>query len=366
LGAVFVCANVVTMLRIGHLELPVPVIQGALSGFSDLPMRRVARAFGCVYTMNEVILDELVVLPGKIQQQILHVPEDDHPIAGQLLGSQPDMFAAAAVRMVEAGYDVIDLNFGCPVKKTVGRCRGGYLLSEPRTALEIVSRVRDALPPHVPLTLKMRRGIDDSERAVHAFHEIFDGALARGVAAICVHARTVQQKYVGPARRAFFPSVVERLRSSGKPTQLLASGDVFEVSDAVELLGMGVHGVWVGRGAIGSPWVFRDIAHKLHTGHDHALPTFTEQRRAVWMHHRECVALYGVELGGRIFRSAAIRYADAHPRADEVRTRLFGCKTHQDLHDTLRLYWDDGHAEDHFGPVLPRQSYVRLVAAGAC
>ena len=76
-------------LSIGRLALEVPAIQGALSGFSDLPMRRVARAFGCVYAMNEVVLDELVVLPGKLQQQILRVADDDHPVGGQLLGATP-------------------------------------------------------------------------------------------------------------------------------------------------------------------------------------------------------------------------------------------------------------------------------------
>ncbi len=74
-------------LRIGKLELPVPALQGALSGFSDLPMRRVARAFGCVYAMNEVVLDQHVLQPGKLQAEILRVADDDHPVAGQLMGS---------------------------------------------------------------------------------------------------------------------------------------------------------------------------------------------------------------------------------------------------------------------------------------
>ena len=91
-------------------------------------------------------------------------------------GSRACVFAPAALKLVESGFDVIDLNFACPVKKVLGRCRGGYLLSDPTTALEIVGRVRDALPPHVPLTVKMRRGMDDSPESRDRFFAIFDGA----------------------------------------------------------------------------------------------------------------------------------------------------------------------------------------------
>ena len=98
---------------------------------------------------------------------------------------------------------MIDINFGCPVKKVLGRCRGGYLLSQPATALEIVSRVREAVPPHIPVTVKMRRGLDDTPESRENFFTIFDGAFARGVAAITVHGRTVQQRYIGPSRWEF-------------------------------------------------------------------------------------------------------------------------------------------------------------------
>ena len=97
------------------------------------------------------------------------------------MGADPEQFGPAALRLVEAGFDVVDINFGCPVKKVLGRCRGGFLLSQPKTALEIVARVRDALPPRIPVTVKMRRGLDDSPESRENFYTIFDGAFARGV-----------------------------------------------------------------------------------------------------------------------------------------------------------------------------------------
>jgi tRNA-dihydrouridine synthase B len=349
-------------LRLGGLTLDVPVLQGALSGFSDLAMRRVARAFGCAYAVNEVVLDENVVKPGKLQQEILRVPDDDHPVGGQILGATPVLFAEAAKLMVAAGYDVIDINFGCPVNKVLGRCRGGYLVGEPRTALEIVSRVREAVPPHVPLTLKMRRGIDDTELAAEMFEEIFVGAFDRGVDAICVHGRTVQQKYVGPSNRTFLKDLKAR-----HPTRtIIGSGDLFEAGDVKALLDdTGVDGAWVARGAIGAPWIFREARALLTTGALPPPPTLSEQRFAVRMHRRESEAVHGHELGNRLFRSAAIKYAEAHPRADDVKAALYACKVPVDIDAVVDAFYADAFADDHFGPVVRRAGPGNLVAAGA-
>src|SRR5690606_14931258 len=137
------------------------VVQAALSGYSDGPMRRIARRFGCPYTIHEVVLDKLVLQPGRFQRKLLSLHPDDHPVGGQLMGSEPEAFGEAAALMAAAGFDVIDINFGCPVRKVLGRCRGGYLLSDAATAIDIIRRVRDATPAGTPVTVKMRRGIDD-------------------------------------------------------------------------------------------------------------------------------------------------------------------------------------------------------------
>jgi nifR3 family TIM-barrel protein len=351
------------MLQIGALKLEDRAIQGALSGFSDLPMRRVARAFGCVYAMNEVVLDELVVLPGKLQQRILHVEDDDHPVCGQLLGAVPETFALAAGLLVDAGYDVVDVNMGCPVKKVLGRSRGGFLLSEPRTALEIVARVRDAVRPEVPVTVKMRRGVDDSALAEDMFWEILEGVFARGAAAVCVHGRTVQQRYVGPSRRSFLAEVKKRFPSR----VILGSGDLFVADDVKDLFEeTGVDGAWIARGAIGAPWIFREVRALLATGSLPPPPSFTDQRRAVWLHHRECLKLHGRELGSRLFRKVAIKYAEAHAAAVDVMQDCFSARLPRDVDALLKRWYDDDLGEDHFGPVVRRSGPGNLIAAGAC
>ena len=120
-------------------------------------MRVIARRLGAPYTLCEVMLDQFLIEVAHTSKnrRRLRVTDEEHPVGGQLMGANPLDFGPAALRLVESGFDVIDINFGCPVKKVLGRCRGGFLLGQVETALEIVSRVRDAVPPQVPVTLKM-------------------------------------------------------------------------------------------------------------------------------------------------------------------------------------------------------------------
>src|SRR4029077_6954568 len=152
-----------TPLCIGSIALDFPVIQAALSGYSDWAMRVIARRLGAPYTLCEVLLDRFVseVSRGRRARRYMQVSDEEHPVGAQLMGANPLEFGPAARQLVAAGFDVVDINFGCPVKKVLGRCRGGFLLSQVDTALEIVARVREAVPPAVPVTVKMRRGIDD-------------------------------------------------------------------------------------------------------------------------------------------------------------------------------------------------------------
>src|SRR6187549_438395 len=177
-------------LHIGALEIGFPVVQAALSGYSDWPMRVIARRHGASYAVCEVMLDQFLVTVKENRNRnrhFLHISDEERPVGGQLMGAEPEQFAAGARKLVQAGFAVIDINFGCPVKKVLGRCRGGFHLSQPETALEIVRRTRDVVPPEVPVTVKMRRGLDDTAASRDNFFTILDGAFAVGVAAITVH-----------------------------------------------------------------------------------------------------------------------------------------------------------------------------------
>src|SRR3954466_8752202 len=305
-------------LRIGGLQLGFPAMQAALSGYSDMPMRLIARRLGAPYTLCEVMLDKFVLAlkARRRNRHWLHVADEEHPTGGQLMGADPQDFAPAALRLVEHGFDVIDINFGCPVKKVLGRCRGGFHLSQPEIALERVQRVRDAVPVNIPVTLKMRRGIDDSAESREKFFEIFDGAYALGVAAITVHGRSVMQRYAGPSRWEF----LRDLKEDNGHRVVLGSGDLFTAQACLDIMRFtGVDGVTIARGAIGNPWIFQQVRALAEGRPMPEPPTLYEQRDTIREHYRLAEELYGAERCLPDMRKFAIKYAQLHPQYEEVR-----------------------------------------------
>jgi nifR3 family TIM-barrel protein len=323
-------------LAIGRIALDLPAVQAALSGYSDLPMRLVARAHGAPYALHEVMLDELVLRPGKERRRLLAIPQEDHPVGGQLMGSQPETFAAAARDLVRAGYDAVDLNFGCPVSKVLGRCRGGHLLREPTRALDIVARVVDAVAADVPVTVKMRRGFDDGPESERAFFTILDGAFARGVRAITVHGRTVQQKYIGPSRTEF----LRQVKAHAGDRTILGSGDLFDAFDVQRMLRTtGVDGVSVARGCIGNPFLFTQIRDLL-AGRAPRAPTLREQRDALRMHWQLAAAHYGKGRAVTPVRMHAIKYAQHHPDPIAARDAMVAVRSAADLTRAIETVFD--------------------------
>src|SRR5271170_7260481 len=162
-------------MKIGPFQFAAPFCQAGLAGYSDRAMRLVARRRGCPYAVTEALLDVIMLNGGEGLRRSLDINDEDHPVAGQVMGSEPDTMARAAVILHEAGYDVIDLNFACPVKKIKNKARGGHMLMDVARGLAILRAVRDAVPS-MPITLSLRRGFDDSAESTDRFFEIFDAA----------------------------------------------------------------------------------------------------------------------------------------------------------------------------------------------
>lgn len=326
-------------LSLGCVKLDFPVVQAALSGYSDWAMRVIARRLGAPYTLCEVLLDRFVVAVGQRKaDRYLRVTDEEHPVAAQLMGAVPEEFGPAAIRLVECGFDVIDINFGCPVKKVLGRCRGGYLLSDVDTALEIVSRVRDAVPVQVPVTVKMRRGLDDTQQSRDKFFQIFDGAFERGAAAITVHGRTVMQRYVGPSRWDFLREVKQHAGSR----MVLGSGDLFTAQACLDMIAeTGVDGVTAARGAIGNPWIFAQ-ARALAAGQPLPdPPSLFEQRAVLAEHYRLAEDLYGPKHCGPHMRKFGIKYSQLHPQPEMVRDAFIRVSSSDQWHAVLAQWYSE-------------------------
>lgn len=325
-------------LHLGPVFVGFPVVQAALSGYSDWPMRLLARRMGASYALCEVLLDQflLALKQRRKTRHLLHTSAEEHPVGGQLMGADPEQFAAGALRLAEAGFDVIDINFGCPVKKVLGRCRGGFHLSQPKVALEIVQRTRDMVPSEIPVTVKMRRGLDDSAESRDNFFTILDGAFASGVAAVTVHPRTVRQRYVGPSRWEFLREVKQHV---GDRT-ILGSGDLFTAQDCLNMLReTGVDGVTVARGAIGNPWIFAWTRVLAGGKPLPAPPTLWEQRELIDEHFRLAEEIYGADRCCPPMRKFGIKYAALHPDYERVRSAFAVAKNRLDWESVLDMWY---------------------------
>jgi len=290
-----------------------PFFQAGLQGYSDAPMRIIARRHGCPYAVTESTLDRFLINGGKGLRNA-ELDDEDHPIAGQIIGYYPDDMARAAEILIELGYDVVDINLACPVKKIRHEPRGGHLLEDGRQAVRIIREVRRVVGDRVPLTVKLRRAYDDDSGASEVFRRVFDAVVEAGFAAATVHGRTVAQKYAGPSRWSFLRELV----AAYPGFTILGSGDIFTPEAIFAMLReTGVRGVSVARGAIGNPWIFRQAARLLR-GETPRPPAIAEQRDVLADHFRLCLARGGEEATSRAMRKFGIKFSHHHPRAAEV------------------------------------------------
>ncbi len=426
-----------------------PFFQAGLCGYSDAAMRIVARRHGCPFCVTEALLDRTLLAGGRgfakadLGDIADNVPggDEDHPLAGQIMGSDPREMAAAALKMVEQGaraareyrrlaYEVdgvhpstggdnskskvqssngragpvaasdsrrihlrlpggeqigwydpmehlgdaadgtqptppvssflrlpvssslrtfatIDVNLACPVKKIDRKARGGHWLAEPDGAIAILEAVREAVPREIPCTVKMRRAYDDTPEMASNFERLLDAAFRIGYAWATVHGRTVEQKYVGPSRWDILRDIVRR-----HPDKvILGSGDVWEAADIFRMLAYtGVAAVAVARGCIGNPWVFREARGMLR-GQRPVPPTLEEQRSVLEEHFELALRVNSTAGGaparaeaftGRTMRKFGIRFAQFHPRAEEVRRRFIGVESLEDWRGVLEEFYQTG------------------------
>jgi nifR3 family TIM-barrel protein len=317
-------------LRIGAVELGFPAVLASLAGYSDLAHRLVCRSLGAPYAGTEAMLAHMLLGNDKLRRRLVRTDAADHPVAGQLLGSEPEVMARAAAVLDGMGFDVVDLNFACPVKKVLGRGRGGALMRQPGLALDIVREVVRAAPRR-PVTVKLRRAFDGGVGGDEAFWKIVRGTFDAGAAAVCVHARTVEQKYRGRADWDF----LARVKDAFPDRTVIGSGDVFRAEDVLEMVRRtGVDGASVARGAIGNPWIFGQ-ARALAAGGEARKPGPAEQRALIERHFELTSRLYGPRFAVKKMRRFSIHYAGLHPHPGRARAAYIAVRSLDDWRAAL-------------------------------
>ena len=319
-------------LKLGSVAVDPPVVLAPMAGVTNVAFRRLCRTYGAGLYVSEMITARALV-EGNAKTLAMAAFGDDEPVRSvQLCGVHPTVMGAAVTRLVdEIGVDHIDLNFGCPAGKVTRQGAGAALPLHRALFAAIVGAAVDSAGS-VPVTVKLRIGVDDE----HITY-LESGAIAedRGAAAVTLHARTAEQLYSGGARWA----AIAELKSVVSTIPVLGNGDVWEASDALAMVAAtGCDGVVVGRGCLGRPWLFRDLAAAFAGRAVPPPPDLAEIVIMMRTHAELLAATFGEELGVRQFRKHAGWYLTGFPVGPVVRRSLVEARSLAEVHalvDTL-------------------------------
>lgn len=317
------------MVKIGSVSLgDFPIILAPMEDVSDPPFRKVCKQQGADLVFTEFISSEGLIREAVKSTQKLDIFEYERPIGIQLFGGMEGTMAEAARIAEQAHPDLIDINFGCPVKKVVCRMAGAALLQDIDRMASLTRAVVQSVK--LPVTVKTRLGWD--ERSINIL-EVAQRLQDEGISAITIHARTRKQMYKGKADWTF----IGKLKESGKiQIPVFGNGDVDSPVKALEMKNKyGVDGIMIGRAAIGYPWIFREIKHFLKYGELLPPPTIEERIQVVKQHLQHAIAWKGERTAILEMRRHYANYFKGFPSFKSFRMQLVTANTSEEVIEIL-------------------------------
>lgn len=303
------------MLRLKSLTLKSGVIQSPMAGCTDLAYRLLSRCYGMEFAFLEMVAAESLIREHEGTQELMKTLPADKPLGAQLVGCRPEAMGEAAAKVEALGFDLVDLNLGCPVPKIAGKGAGSAILARPVEAKAIFTAVVKAVKK-IPVTVKMRLGVQDPSG--HEAVTIARIAEECGVDAITVHGRTRAQGYSGNADY----EAIGRVKQAVK-IPVIGNGDVLSGKDAARLKNTaGVDGIMIGRGGLGNPWIFKDIERALAEKPPLPEPTFQEKKETLLRHLELEKEFRGEKMALLHLRRIACWYFKNVPGVSEFKGRV--------------------------------------------
>jgi tRNA-dihydrouridine synthase B len=318
------------MVKIGPLELPdFPLLLDPMEDVSDPPFRHVCKEQGADMLYTEFISSEGLIRDAVKSRKKLDIFENERPVGVQLFGSDIESMREAAIIAEKVNPDLIDINYGCPVKKVACRGAGAALLQDIPKMVQMTSEIVKAVS--LPVTVKTRLGWDDNTKNIT---EVAERLQDIGIKALTIHGRTRKQLYKGPADWTLIGEIKNNPRIH---IPIFGNGDVISPEIAVQMKQRyNVDGVMLGRAAIGYPWIFREIKHYLKTGELPPPPTLEERIEVCKTHFLKSIEWKGEILGILEMRRHYANYFKGMDNFKDYRMKLVTTDSYNEILDTLQ------------------------------